>query len=67
MAQKNESTCVSHRKYFHQLMQVLSSARESTFNSYRKYFHFLWVFGLNSRDLFYTLDSTQLFDESFGA
>lgn len=55
-------------------MKVLALAIASTFYRLCKYFQlpsqvlsFLGVFGLNSHDLFYTLHSTQLFDESFGA
>ena len=55
-------------------MKVLALAIASTFNRLCKYLQwqlqvlsFFRVFGLNSHDLFYTLHSTQLFDESFGA
>lgn len=48
-------------------MKVLAMTNASAFNCQRKYFHFLGVSGLNSHDLFYSLHSTQLFDESFGA
>ena len=44
----------------HKKMKVLAMTNASTFI-------FLWVSGLNSHDLFYSLHSTQLFDESFGA
>lgn len=58
----------------HKKMKVLAMTNASTFNCLRKCFQlptqvlsFLGVSGLNSHDLFYSLHSTQLFDESFGA